>query len=710
MSFGEEWDDILVYLASPPSQELARARLERISGTWPSDIGQLKHSMALASQGNLQELMLMHLLARVLLAGPASPRWLRSWLKDNKTINAMLSAVPSQTALKLKWDAVPIPTVNVDGQGGVFMMLMAPLKGSPGITMPCWSRETMEQDCLEAISLAYSAAFRAGLPLAKDTGFFCWPLLDPDGPPLKGQSLGLPLSLALCLIGRNRKWPKSLVATGRIDELGNILPVGGLLAKSRIAVETGAQLFLYPDEEIIDFKEWPLPALPVSDLKQAMTFAQLITIGLPTDSNFRLYYSCLQNPNLLLDNFTNIPASVLEWARDRGILDQVKDICRTTNGFAELVDKLGDASLPGRHRELLASLLGEEDLEVLTLRSSQDALMVSNWYRSLLSLADDIPDSKVALQWKSRAKKVLREFENKIYVFYRTEDNRPRYQRFDQDLENRLDAFHDGDFKSLVTNVCQERAIYFHLPISRGDEVSVRVFFSEKNQVVALSLNAVNLGIDPENGTARNIEDCLYGVYLGLIRAAFVINKNRLMENRVLHSALSQYLINMIEFLVSGEMALDQEKEYALEATCNYYYASCFLGLQTRDAAMWRPRGGDCLERAEREKYRRSLLAAPKSHEPLRWMSHLVFVLDLAPNPEWLWRRFATNLSKEVCFSIGGALDHFMGLCILSSYSVSLFQSSLPAGGSLSSRVESILMPHMRAIEYATAKVSNPDR
>lgn len=703
MPFTEEWDDILVYLASPLSRELARARLERISGSWPSDMGQLKHAMALASQGNLQELMLMHLLARVLLAGPASPRWLKAWLKNNKTINAILAEIPPQKALGLKWDAVPVPIVKMDGQGGVFMMIMAPLKGSPGITMPYWSRETMEHDCLEAISQACATAFKAGIPMAKDSGFFCWPLLDPAGPPVKGQSLGLPLSIALSLMAQNQKWPKSLMATGSIDERGNVLPVGGLVAKSRVAAESGAQLFLYPDEEIIDFKEWPVPALPVSNLKQAMTFAQLITIGLPTDSNFKLYYSCLQDPALLLDNFNNIPASVLEWARSRGILDQVKGICESTNGFAGLVDKLGDSTMPRKHRELLASVLCEEDLEGLAVRSSQDALMVSNWYNYLLALADDIPDSDVSRQWKSKAKKIFREFDNKIYVFYRTEDCRACYQRFDQDFGLCLTSFGEGYFKSLVSNVLQKQAIYFHLPITRGDEVSVRVFLSEKNQVVALSLNAVNLGIDPEHGKTQFIENCLYGVYLGLIRAAFVINQDHLIGNQLLHKALSQYLLTLMRFIISKELRLSSEDRIALEVVCNYYYASCFLGLEPRAAASWRPWGPARLGEMEQEKkYKESLLAAPINCEPLRWISSMLFITGLSPDPEWLRRRLVTNLNRETRYSLGGALDHFMGLCILSSYSSSLFESVLPASGGLSSQVEAILMPYMQTIEYAT--------
>ncbi|KMY68949.1 hypothetical protein AAU61_05140 [Desulfocarbo indianensis] len=707
MNLAGSWDDILVYLANPLSRELARARLERISGSWPSDLAQLKHAISLASQGNLQELMLMHLLARVLLAGQKAPKWLRTWLRDNETINVFLSELTLPRALKLRWEAVPVPIVKIDGEGGVFMMLVAPLEGSPGISMPYWSRETLEKDCLEAISQAFSATCNLGLPALKHTGFYCWPLLDPGGPPVQGRSLGLPLSIALGLLAQKSGWPKALMATGSMDDSGKVLPVGGVMAKSRVAAEAGTQLFLYPDEEKIDFTEWPLPALPVSDLRQAMTFAQLVAIGLPAVSNFRLYYSCLQNPALLLDNFNNIPASVLEWAKDRGVLEKIKSTCGSTEGFAGLVTRLGDSSLPRKHRELLASVLREEDLESLAVRSSQDALMVSNWYSYLLSLADDLQNSDASQQLKSKAKKLFRDFGNKIYVFYRTEDHRACYRRFDEDLGNCLVSLEDGPLKAMVSNIWRKQGIYLHLPITRGDDVSVRVFLSEKNQVVALSLNAVNLDVNPEDGKADFIENCLHALYLGLIRAAFVINQERLMGQAQLHEALCRYFRAVIDSVLSREIVFSQTSRDSMMTACDYYYASCFMGLEPPEALAWSSQEAGRHGGRQSELAGKTLLTAPKDHRPLRWLSQLVFSLGITCDSDWLWQRLATSLSRETRYSLGGALDHFMGLCVLSSYGTGLFENELPADALASSRIEDILLPYLMTMEYATERGSD---
>ena len=161
--------------------------------------------------------------------------------------------------------------------------------------------------------------------------------------------MGLPFAMALSLLVKGIAWPASLMATGGMgDPKERCTRWGGVRAKVQAAAESGITLFLYPTEEEIDFAEWPIPALPVTDLGQAMTFAQLMALGLPSVSNFRLYYSCLQDANLMLDNFHQLPPSVLLWSRDHGLLHQVKDLSQTTEGFTRLVGRFSDKTLKRR--------------------------------------------------------------------------------------------------------------------------------------------------------------------------------------------------------------------------------------------------------------------------------------------------------------------------------------------------------------------------
>jgi hypothetical protein len=698
----EDWDDILLYLADQQALGLACARLERLAGPWPGDLRQLEQAMELASQQGLHEFFLLYLISRVLLAGPEAPAWLRGWLRRNRTLGVVLPGLSLRKALSLEWLAVPVPIVGFDGRGGAFRMMMARRGGGGEVVMPQWASESLDSACLEAISHALAAARGLGSVQGSAGGFYCWPMLDPKGPLIRGESLGLPLALAMSLLDRGLAWPATLMATGSITAGGQVLPVGGLEAKVQAAAALGVKLFLYPDDEKIDFAEWPIPALPVKDLAQAMTFAQLVALGLPAASNFRLYYACLHDSELMLDNFHQIPPSLLLWARDRGLLGKIDEQARDIQGFARLVARLSDSALSLEHKEVLASLLGEEKLKALAARSSQDALMASNWYNCLVALAEERNEPEQARLWRRKAGKVFRAFGNKIYVFYRTEEHNQCYERFDQEFSRCLEALGEGALTRLVGRTWGRGLVYIHLPIRQEDHVSARVFLSEDNRVRALSLNALNLGIDPDTGDAQDMVDCVYAVYLGLIRAAFVINREALLAEAGLHRLLAGYLRGLLAGMMPADGARARADEALLTAACDLHYGARFLGLESEQALAWPAEPGQ----AAGDAVLKTKLRACAEAEGLSQMMHLA---GLTPHPAWLEHRLAASLEREALACLNGVLDNFMGLCVLSSYSAETFLGKLPSLALTGQRVEAILLPYLEGIEFAS-QAESPGR
>lgn len=696
----EDWDDILLYLSDRQALGLACARLERLSGPWPGDLRQLEQAMELAGQEGLHEFFLLYLISRVLLAGPEAPSWIRGWLRRNRTLNVVLPGLSLRTALSLEWLAVPVPIVGFDGRGGAFRMMLARRGGGGEVVMPQWASESLDSVCLEAVANAMAAARNLGFLPGRGVGFYGWPMLDPKGPLIRGESLGLPLALAMSLLDKGLAWPATLMATGSITETGQVLPVGGLEAKVQAAAALGVKLFLYPDDEKIDFAEWPIPALPVKDLGQAMTFAQLVALGLPAASNFRLYYACLQDSELMLDNFHQIPPSLLSWARDRGLLSKMDEHARDIQGFARLVDRLSDSALSLEHKEVLASLLGEERLKALAARSSQDALMASNWYHCLVSLAEEKNEPEQARIWQRKAAKVFRAFGNKIYVFYRTEEHQQCYERFDQEFSRCLEAMEGGPLPRLVERAWQRKLLFIHLPIRQEDHVSARVFLSEDNRVRALSLNALNLGIDPDTGDAQDMVDCVYAVYLGLIRAAFVINREALLAEERLHRLLAGYLRGLVaEVIRQGGARAD---ESLLAAACDFHYGTRFLGLEPEQALAWSAGSGRAVRGEGLAPADAALQTKLQACAPASRLSQALHQAGVTPHPDWLEHRLVASLEREALFSLNGALELFMGLCVLSSYGAETFLGKLPSLSLTGRRVEEILLPFLEGIQFAT--------
>lgn len=681
----EEWDDILLYLADQQAWGLACARMDKLSGPWPKNLAQLEQTLELVSRRGAQDFFLLYLLSRVLLSGLGTPAWLRNWIRRNRILDNVLPGLAFQRAIALNWLAAPVPTVSYDGRGEIFRMMIALHPHGGEIVMPAWARESLDSECLAAVSRAWRAVRATGNGLEPGAGLYCWPLLDPRGPLVRGESLGLPLAMAIRLLSQGQTWPASLLATGSIGENGQVMPVGGLEAKIQAGAASGIKLFLYPDNEEIEFADWPIPALPVRDLGQAMTFTQLVALDLPETTNFRLYYACLHDADLLLDNFHQMPAPLLSWAKDQGLLVKLEERTQEGEGFAYLVERLSDNAMSLGHKEILASLLSHERLESLAAISSQNALMASNCYRCLVELAREKNDLAQAQVWQRKASQLLRGFGNKIYVFYRTADHRRCYERFDADLELTWATLPEGPLRQLAGRAWRRKLVFIHLPIRREDSVSVRVFFSAANKVRALSLNALNLDIDPETGECHQGFNCLLAVYLGLIRAAFVINREALMADQRLHLLLADHLCAMLHAALPAPPR-DRERAGRLAAVCGHYYARRFLGMeQTPD---WLGDG-------------RVAWPAGDPGAPLDQLSRAFRQAGLADQDDWLKNRLLTTLEREAIFSLSGVIDHFMGMCVISAYSDDSFFGRLPLSPATGRAVEGILLPHLERIDFA---------
>jgi hypothetical protein len=696
MPSAQEWEDLFIYLANSHSRDLITARLERVSGPWPPDLEQLRRTMEMAAPHQVQELLLLHLLARVLAAGRSSPAWVRAWIDREGMVESFLPGLDFREALSLAWSAVPVPIVRVDGRGCVLRMMVAHRPGSSGVTIPEWARENLEMDFQEAVATGLEAARRTGQAPETGSGFYCWPLLDPGGPLLQGASLGLSLALAFSLLSKGTAWPADLMVTGGISRTGEVLPVGGLHAKVQAAAESEVKLFLYPDEEKIDFNTWSIPVLPVNDLQQAMTFAQLMALGLPALSNFRLYYSCLQDAELMLDNYHQLPPQVLVWARDRGLLSPLKRLAQEAGVFRRFVDRLSDRGLSHDHRQVLASLLRPEEVDQLARRSSQDALNASNWYHSLALLAQESRDQDMAGHWRRKAGRVLREFGDKIYVFYRTEEHQGCYESFDRGFRKSLGSRKAGPLKSVVGQAWRKKLVFLHLPVRQGDDVSARVFLNDRYQVVGISLNAAALGVDPETGEARDMEACVNAVYLGLIRAAFVANHDSLMADGRLHMLLADFLHRVVSEILKGELEPEARDDALLRAACRHYYLQHLLSLDPARPESWTALAGSRAA-AERSRARLRRLEASPGPEDL---SALLARLELTPHPDWLRHRLPDRLGREASLAVGGMLDLFLGICVLAHHPPPVFEAALQPPEEISRQVEKRLLPFLQRLQY----------
>ena len=161
-------------------------------------------------------------------------------------------------AMNMRWQEVLFPLCTETGKPGVGYLELGLLP------------EAAENDALDArLSPDIAAAITRALQHARrktDCHYACW-LRNVDYQALSGPSLALPVYLAALWLGRdctqksmNVGDPSDLLATGDIDDDGNLLPVGGIREKSQLLHENypfAFSAFLFPasKENEVDLDE-----------------------------------------------------------------------------------------------------------------------------------------------------------------------------------------------------------------------------------------------------------------------------------------------------------------------------------------------------------------------------------------------------------------------------------------------------------------------
>jgi len=165
---------------------------------------------------------------------------------------------------------------------------------------------------------------------------------------VSGKSLGLPAALALILMDMGRAWPQNMLATGGIDEQGRVLAVSMAHIKEEYAAGIKAALLCpEPDGGLCHANpasnKHPHNTLQCRTLSQAANFI-LLASGKTTARDILLASACLEDPELFLRHFPELPATVNMEIHLPRISGRIADAPHTyLDAFATCLARLSDA-------------------------------------------------------------------------------------------------------------------------------------------------------------------------------------------------------------------------------------------------------------------------------------------------------------------------------------------------------------------------------
>jgi len=282
----------------------------------------------------------LHLITEYLVFPEKAPEWMGRWMEEHAPVHDVFLEIGWETAVSGRWLVVPVVLALDRGYLRYFVAGLVP-SSVVGQPWPAWADKVMDETSKTAVRGASHACARVS-PHREGRSLLCYPLMAPNATArVEGASLGLPLALGFLQLLSGEGVSRGLVATGTVDEKGNVIEVGRLEQKIMCAHREGFEVFLYPSRNATPAVPERMEALPVSRLENAWMFGALHGPGAGGD--LALLAGMLDDPEKFVNNCDCVPEKWLSWAHEHGrtetVMSEIKTSGERFEGFVRKFER-----------------------------------------------------------------------------------------------------------------------------------------------------------------------------------------------------------------------------------------------------------------------------------------------------------------------------------------------------------------------------------
>lgn len=290
-----------------------------------------------------------------------------------------------------------------------------------------------------------------------------------------------------------------------------------------------------------------------------------------------------------------------------------------------------------------------------------------------------------------------------LYATKTRDDYKDTYARFTSDLILYLNKLPSTPAKKYVSELVNRDLVYLGINQIRKYEGFFSRVLKKDDVLNGIVLDVKELDISLDTGEAKNIDDCIYAIYFGFIRATVAINRMQIRNDKLFHEKMMQYLYLVLSRFLSTKELLPKQK-VLIKIICYYTYYRYYLKERfpltisiiekyfTKEKEIFeefKPRFKDI------EKYT-SIKDIPKM-----LIDSKVLIID--PN------KFIIDVLKDLkqygFYCIFGPLDMLTAYCITNKYPFDLFTQTGNVDKTLQTEIEDIMVKYMKKVKFSKDRV-----
>ncbi|MFA7202813.1 MAG: hypothetical protein WC188_03780 [Candidatus Caldatribacteriota bacterium] len=301
----------------------------------------------------------------------------------------------------------------------------------------------------------------------------------------------------------------------------------------------------------------------------------------------------------------------------------------------------------------------------------------------------------------SEVNSILSSEEQKIYIIEKDKNELEIYDTFNSDFSNYLIKMPNNIVKESSRKLLNNNLIFLGIAKTKPDNVIVRLFLTNDNKLAGIVLDSQQLGVDPTTGVSDSIDECIYATHFGFIRAAVLLNKNNIRQNKELHKLLSTFLFLLFLKAIGPDKIYSEKQKKLIQILSIYIYYKHFL----------KEKHGYILSIIQKdytkfigEKYIEEFLPVLekiKEYNSIKDFPKILIDLKiLNESPNVLTVSLLKMLKPMGFYSLVGPLDYFVALVIISKYPVNFIGSKIPTNDKIQNATEEIITKYIDKIKY----------
>ena len=298
--------------------------------------------------------------------------------------------------------------------------------------------------------------------------------------------------------------------------------------------------------------------------------------------------------------------------------------------------------------------------------------------------------------------------EKNIYVIERSGNYQETYKNFDELFKAFLNKLPSNNVKKYVSHIFDKQLIFVGTSTSaKNDAVFTRLFLP-KTKLNGIVLDSHVLDIDVSTGDTTNIDDCVYAVYHGLIRASILVNRDKIIKDTDLHKLLINYIFRIfLRVIGQGVVYNDKQKNFVYMA-CAYSFYRHFLKQKHSLAISNVKYNHKSIFDKETLSEFSDMMQGISRYDSIKDIPKILIDLNVYhDSPSKAMIKLLEILGNTGVFSLIGGLDQFISMVILVKYPTNLFPKSAMSNQKVHDAVENIIIKYVDGLQYETTTLLN---